>query len=357
MMRCTRYAASFAAGLAVTLALIEVFLRASGAGPSSFVRDDPRFGVVPRPGAEIVHFAEGMRLDRVNMHGFLGPDVDTTRTPGVPRVALVGDSYVEGFQMPDAAHLRGRLQQWMETLRGGPVEVLNFGFSGFNFPRMWHYHREVVERFHPDVVVYVVGPTDLVAPALDIGPRYRVEDGRVVVDTRFAESAAYRRRVRLAWLRRFGLYGLARSALDVVRRDRWRPIVLGKFDRLLGGAESTATEDAGVGAAAVSPARRALVEAILDDLERIERERGERIVVVEKTPFPDGTRRAFEARGITRVSAEEVFRTLRAKGIDPRWWEATRIRGHWNPTAHDALAKALAPVILSLLDSGERSSR
>ncbi len=102
----------------------------------------------------------------INADGLRGPGVDTGRTRGTARVALVGDSYVFGlgvnFGDTLGEHLAASLAA--SATIDGAVEVLNFGVPGYDFTAMVQRVREDVRRFCPDLVVLVVCADDLDEP-------------------------------------------------------------------------------------------------------------------------------------------------------------------------------------------------
>lgn len=122
-----------AAGVLVALAAIEVLLRVSWCGSSSasyeyqsrpFLSVNPYWGTWHFPNIRVEHrrscFSARYETNEFGMKN--GPI-----RPGSRRVALLGDSFVEGFGHDNdktAAH-------WLEERLGLPYQVLNFGVSGY----------------------------------------------------------------------------------------------------------------------------------------------------------------------------------------------------------------------------------
>lgn len=68
--------------------------------------------------------------------------------PGVARIAIVGDSYVEALQVPHDHSMGEHLAALLG--KDGPVEVYRFGISGAPLSQyMYVIDREVV-RYRPD---------------------------------------------------------------------------------------------------------------------------------------------------------------------------------------------------------------
>jgi hypothetical protein len=71
-----------------------------------------------------------------------------------PRIAIFGDSYIEGF----ATDVRDHVDVRLKRLLGGGVDVYSFGGSAFNLAEDEMLSRVVAARYDPDVyVVYLNG--------------------------------------------------------------------------------------------------------------------------------------------------------------------------------------------------------
>ena len=342
----------FGAGMAFLLTLggMEVFLRTSGAVLPSFVLDDARFGRRLRPGTALQFVNEGFYLGRVNDHGFLGPDHAPEREGAVARVALLGDSFVEGFQVFDRNHFRSRLEQALNDDPSRPVAVMNFGFSGFNFPRMADYARDYVSRFDPDVVLFFVGADDLLQPSTDLGPRFRAEADSLVVDLSFRDSASFHRKVALRGLRNLSFYTLFRKCWQLVHEGQAPLIVLERLHPRYGGAPvETDWADAAEG---TDPRRDAVNALWIRELGEWNRAGRPRVAFVAKRPIGAGYTRAIRDEGIPILDPQPELEKLRGRGVDPTWWPVEKRRGHWNERGHEALARFLEAPVRELILEG-----
>lgn len=179
--------------LALVLAALTLSLAVAEASVRVFGVDAPRveLGIVPhalwhhwhrvnhtfefRVAAEDysvpVHFnAHGMRDSRAIM---------LDKPPGTLRVAVVGDSFVEAMQVAEDEGVTRRLEAHLSAQLGRPVEVLNFGCSGFSTTLEAVLVREFVRTFAPDVVVCLHHFSDI-SEDWSFSRRARVESGRVV---------------------------------------------------------------------------------------------------------------------------------------------------------------------------------
>lgn len=98
------------------------------------------------PGAEL----NGRRL---NALGFLDEDFALERTPGVRRVAALGDSFAIGV-VPYADNFLTRLDELLDARQ--PTELQNFGIVSIGPEDYLHLWRTEVRSFRPDLVLVCV---------------------------------------------------------------------------------------------------------------------------------------------------------------------------------------------------------
>lgn len=136
----------------LALALMEGVLRLLAPPPPPYLTFDARFGYWRRPGVRIppprysTHRFPGYTT---NAFGMLDGPRTRARPDSVLRVAVLGDSYVEGRAVPPGTRMTDRV----EHDSGGRMEVLNFGMGSIGTVQEWALYRALVRSFHPDVVV------------------------------------------------------------------------------------------------------------------------------------------------------------------------------------------------------------
>lgn len=191
-----RVALSFAA-LLVSLLLAEAGLRLAGFELPQFHERDDLVGLTLRPGAEGWYTEEGRAYVRVNDAGMRDVAHARGKPPGVLRIAVLGDSYTEAIQVERERSYPALLEKHLARC-AGPVEVLNFGVSGFGTAQELLTLRERVWQYAPDVVLLAVFPSNDVvnnSRALDpddLRPFFVLEEGELVLDDRFREARRYR---------------------------------------------------------------------------------------------------------------------------------------------------------------------
>jgi hypothetical protein len=146
-------------GILVGLLIAEVALRVSGFTYFNPYIVDADVGYSLRPNAEGWWQKEGHTYVRVNSQGFRDREHTIAKPPNTVRIAVLGDSYAEAFQVPQEkafwSVVERKLQECPQS-SGHSVEVLNFGVSGFSTARELILLRKRVWQYSPDVIVLLV---------------------------------------------------------------------------------------------------------------------------------------------------------------------------------------------------------
>jgi hypothetical protein len=110
-------------------------------------------------------FAQQRGSWRINNHGWNSP-IDYREEKDRPRIAVIGDSYVEAFQV-DADESYPSL---MRAELGDRCDVYGFGISGAPLSEYLNISRYVNRHFDPDVFIINIRYNDFAESILEINP-------------------------------------------------------------------------------------------------------------------------------------------------------------------------------------------
>jgi lysophospholipase L1-like esterase len=160
--------------LIIDLVAYNVFdSRKLGTGSKQFFQFSRLLGWEHRPNAEGTWYAykDGTRTHvKINSYGFADADRSTEKTR--PRIALIGDSTTEFWEV--AENSRG--QYVLEEMMNGEFEVLNFGLRGAGTDQEYIRLVNQVIDFAPDIVVYLFCINDIANNVLTGDKPYFVID-------------------------------------------------------------------------------------------------------------------------------------------------------------------------------------
>lgn len=231
-----------AVSVVFALLIFEVFLRLVGYTYPVFYQPDEVRGYSLWPGAEGRYRREGAAHVQINSDGLRDREHTKAKPANTLRIAVVGDSYAEAFQVERErafwSVLEARLRDCPANA-GREVEVINFGVSGYGTAQELLTLREKVWAYAPDVVLLAVTTNNDVldnSRALKVTdeiPYFVMNGDRLTLDDSFRRTASFRLRNsapnRLGrWLREHLRFvqavhegqGAIKSRLDAWREQR-----------------------------------------------------------------------------------------------------------------------------------------
>jgi lysophospholipase L1-like esterase len=191
------------ASVVVGLVIFEVFLRAVGYTYPVFYQPDEVRGYSLKPGMEGWYRKEGAAFVRINSEGLRDREHSKAKPAGVLRVAVVGDSYAEAFQVEQEKAFWSVLEKVLAdcpSVAGRRVEVINFGVSGYGTAQELLTLREKVWDYSPDVVLLAFTTNNDVSDnlralkATDEIPYFVLRGEELTPDNSFRDTRSFRLR-------------------------------------------------------------------------------------------------------------------------------------------------------------------
>ena len=109
---------------------------------------DPTRGWALKSGIQDMRVFDGTILN-TNSRGLRGKlEYNYERTPGKPRIVVLGDSFTFGAEVADDATYPDYLESHIPN-----SEVLNFGVQGYGHDQILLYLKEEGIKYHPDIVI------------------------------------------------------------------------------------------------------------------------------------------------------------------------------------------------------------
>ena len=389
----------FASALALAIALLaaELLLRAAGISHPLPYAPDEYCASRLAPGFRGYWSKEGGAAIQVNSAGFRDREHSTAKPPGTIRIAVLGDSYIEAFQVPIDAMFGSVLQRELNRIpleSGKTVEVLSFGVSGWGTASELMALRHHVWQFDPDIVLLAFFPGNDISnnsrelEPMDCRPFFVLEEGELVPDLSFHKDPryVYANTPSSEWKREIINASRIIQLIQAVRTAR---------AERLAAREAKPTDSPESGAAAPelglsdgcflppeNPAWKAawkITDRLIDQIHAEVAERGKQFVLMPVTVAiqvdPDPARRRAYAR---RIGAGDLLypnRHLRALGaasgfpvislVEPmrHYAESHHVylhgfantspgKGHWNELGHRLAAEICARELVPIWRNG-----
>lgn len=191
-------------GLLIGLFVTEIALRIINYSFPTFYSPDEYRGYVLTPEIEGWYRKEGESFVRINSDGLRDLEHAKQKPANTLRIAVIGDSYAEAFQVPLESAFWKLAENSLKScskLNGQTVEVINFGVSGYGTAQELITLQQKVFEYSPDVVLLAVTTNNDVSDNLralkktDEIPYFVYRGDRLVLDDSFRTNNAFQWRV------------------------------------------------------------------------------------------------------------------------------------------------------------------
>ncbi len=325
----------------LTFLLLEGYMRLAEIETVSVTDFDPEIGRVMTPNQPFAYYNENFTVGSYNKYGYLGPAYPKNRSDSVIRIALLGDSYVEGFQVQPRNHFRSILEKTLRDQLDNPaVQVLNFGRSGFDLANSYAYDQMFVSDFDPDITVYFLAVSDLEQSKDDpLLPHWNLENKKLKMSYQF-QKTNYLEKFQMAkhGLQNSSILQMLNNDLKLIARGQAPHIILEKLARWWYPEEDESTD--------VSHQADRVSLAIIQNVGR----RPDAVIVNrDSIAFPTKVQHAIQKAGIPLLNVADTLKVMEVNGVDGNAWEATGSQGHWNHAGHQAVGMYLSRRLLPIL--------
>jgi hypothetical protein len=328
----------FLLSFALVLLGLDLFLRVSyieNTSPTDFTQTYGRCRVKDRT---FVHFNEGFGIGRFNAGRYLGAYYPEEKPEGVIRIAALGDSYVEAFQVFERDHFLRTAETRLNQIHSDAVQILNFGRSGFDFGDMYAYYQRMVKPYHCDMVLFFLSNEDLHIRQTDpLVPKVVVDEtSRVqVTNAKMPEKTLNRYLMQKPLAHNSTVFNMMNKSRKLFFAGEWKTKFFGKFYGMLVARDDVLVHQGQKeNHVSVSPLSYALLENLKDE--------GPEMILVNrgKTDLDEAFTGAIPPP-IKYLNLRKTSKIYDHQG-DPHYWPITQKSGHWNVGAHERIGQFLA---------------
>ncbi|MCB0702350.1 MAG: hypothetical protein KDC55_06560 [Ignavibacteriae bacterium] len=339
MTKTLKHIALFILSAFVTLLVCELFINNAKIVEASLGKYYEDIGKGLPNNIETVFFNEGFGIFRTNHSRFIGNEVDTTSKNHI-NIALVGDSFVESFQIFERDYFGNIIEKRLEEhFKGYTFDVLNFGRAGFNISHNFAYQRLLVDQFNPALVLYFVSNGDLHLEKLSpLYPYAKEENDSLVASIEFDRKEIERYIFVQDMLAKSILLNMLKNAKHTTDKHPVPSILFGKVYDWFVPKKKSFTPD---------PNYKPLpmVNKILSHLDS-------NVIIINRDYIP--FYKAFEDEvnrlGITNWDTSKFMDSLRKLGKDPYYWKVTKTNGHWNQEMHKDIGEFLSKKLIQKIE-------
>jgi len=151
----------FSISFLLIILLLDIFAQTAyieTKSPTDFTNE---YGRCRKANMDYVFFNEGFSMGSFNEGRYLNSFYPKEKPDNTIRIAALGDSYVEGFQVFERNHFLKLTEEKLNGNLKDSVQVMNFGRSGFDFGDMYAYYDRIVKDYDCDIILFFVSNADL----------------------------------------------------------------------------------------------------------------------------------------------------------------------------------------------------
>jgi len=145
----------------VAILFVEFVLCLAGLGEEEIFKFDSTIGFRHMPSKRVTWRTEGFAQSNLDADGMREPGLTIAKPPDTYRVAVLGDSMVEGFQVPVEQTFGALAAKELSPIDGKQVQVLNFGTSGYSTAQEYLQLKRQVFKYKPDLVLLCYNSRDV----------------------------------------------------------------------------------------------------------------------------------------------------------------------------------------------------
>jgi hypothetical protein len=137
----------------IGLLCVEAVLACAGLGEEELFAIDKELGMTHMTDKPITWRKEGYARSYLNWDGLRESGLSVAKPTGTYRIALLGDSMVEAMQVPLEESFGCKLEKTLSARLHRPVQVINFGTSGYSTVQESLLMKKKVFKYTPDMVL------------------------------------------------------------------------------------------------------------------------------------------------------------------------------------------------------------
>lgn len=345
-MKIVKQIILFSITFILILVLSEIFIRTSNLASVSSTEFYKDIGRGRRTNLNYLYFNEGFGIGKFNEYRYIGKPNAPEKSKNTIRVALIGDSYVESFQIFERDYFGKIAENYLENKYPKKhFEFLNFGRSGFDIADIYAYQKTFIEKFNPDFILYMISNGDLEPKYSDpLRPRTIIENDSLVVSFNFKQQEIEVFEKTKFLTQNFSILHMLNNGRKKTKTTPFFAILLDKIyfwfnsenDSILFHSVQQVAEYQ------INPVTKKIIESLDTN----------KIIIVNRDlqELPSQFERLCVDNGFDYFDLSKNLNLMKEQGNDPNEWKVTKKMGHWNQKAHKVIGKEISKNLSNIIE-------
>jgi len=320
----------------LTLLFLEFFLRFTDSQSNFYWIYDDNFGITDKINNESTLLKETFSIIKTNNYGLNGPNFTFKKKKTDIRIALIGDSFVEGAQVKDKYHFRNILEKKLNKKFTKNIEVLNFGKSFYSLYINYFYFKKYILKFNPDITIFFLSYNDYSSLPTNSYSYYDIDkNDSLKINKTFFESSKYKF---YKFIQKYPFFNLSfLRLLNQVKQNDVKYHLL--FDKLYSKKNDIKKR----------PNLSTVTKKILSELNEFNKRNKTKIIFAVREEATELSN-YIEQLQMKTINLYDTSTDLENKNLNPFYWKGSKSYGHWNYIGHKKIAHKLEKNIISVID-------
>lgn len=327
--------------------LIEIFIRTSNLESVSSTEFYDDIGRGRRKNLNYLYFNEGFGVGKFNEYRYIGESNPLKKSQNTIRIALIGDSFVESFQIFERDYFGEIAENYLRNIyKTKQFEFLNFGRSGFDIADIYAYQKTFVEKFNPDFILYMISNGDLEPKYSDpLRPRTIIENDSLVVSFNFKQQEIESFEKTKFFTQNSSILHMLNNGRKKTKTTPFFAILLDKiyFWFNFQNESTIFNSEQKVAEYKINSVTNKIIESLDTN----------KIIIVNRDlqELPLKFKELCINSGLNYYDLSKSLNLMKEQGNDPNEWKVTKKSGHWNQKAHKVVGEEIAIKISEIIEN------
>jgi len=313
---------SFVSGLVLILICANFFLKFTEI-VTPFKTLSPTIGKTFLKNKDIHVHKEGLYIGKTNKDGFIGIDYSFKKADTIFRIALLGDSFTEGFQLKENLHFSKILEKKLNSLSNRKhVEVLNFGVSSSTLLESYIREERLASKFSIDLYLFFVDSYDFIIMPQNIlnSLTYSVQNNKIITKPNQTKTYSFYKKNQYI-IDNSPLFNFFLNAFFIIHRKKYKEVILGKFYKNNENSINESKKYYDPYFKNLPTFTKTLISNLSDK---------KNTLFVFNDDININLKNNLDSYHLNILTLSKPFDSLKQLNIDPFYWELPKIKGHLN---------------------------
>lgn len=288
-----------------------------------------------RSNVKLTFFNEGFFFGSTNGDGFLGDRINREETEN--NIVLIGDSYIEGFQLFQRHHFMTHLKNILKNTLGANYSVINRGMGEQNLSDSYISLRTSFADSSTFIVFINPDQLHLKNYVSKKKPFLYLENERLNTETGYKNERKYEIYKQISST---FLYSTIFQSIKLMINK----IIIGKYNEIIFGKLTHSFHREPKNAVIQNDFNQDISEINKRILLDLSRQRNIFLVLMKN--ITKSQKNFFDLNSIRTINLGIPLSDLKNSGLDPYYWNVTKMEGHWNHYGHKAIGGFIADEII-----------